>query len=75
MPTLAPPAWTARRDAHQRRVDAWVAPHLARRRRREPHPVEDFLFTYYAQRPAALRRWHPGYGEVLLGPEAEDSFR
>jgi hypothetical protein len=29
------------------------------------HPVEDFLFTYYAQRPAALRRWHPGYGVAL----------
>ena len=30
-----------------------------------PHPVEDFLFTYYGQRPAALRRWHPGYGVGL----------
>jgi hypothetical protein len=29
------------------------------------HPVEDFLFTYYAQRPAALRRWHPGFGVRL----------
>jgi hypothetical protein len=27
--------------------------------------VEDFLFTYYAYRPAALRRWHPGFGVVL----------
>ena len=26
------------------------------------HPVDDFLFTYYSHRPAALRRWHPGYG-------------
>ena len=29
------------------------------------HPVEDFLFTYYSLRPAALRRWHPGYGVAL----------
>jgi hypothetical protein len=64
--------WTARRDAHERRVDAWVQPHLARRRDGVPHPVEDFLFTYYSQRPAALRRWHPGYGVVLSGPSAEE---
>ena len=29
------------------------------------HPVHDFLFTYYSQRPAQLRRWHPGYGVGL----------
>ena len=57
--------WTARRDAHQARVDGWVQPHLARRRARVPHPVEDFLFTYYSHRPAALRRWHPGHGVGL----------
>ncbi len=59
-------AWQARRAAHEERVDTWVRPHLARRRRGEAHPVEDFLFTYYAHRPAALRRWHPGFGVVLL---------
>jgi hypothetical protein len=58
--------WVARAAAHEQRVDAWVQPHLARRRRREKHPVHDFLFTYYSQRPAALRRWHPGFGVVLL---------
>lgn len=36
------------------------------------HPVHDFLFTYYSQRPAALRRWHPGYGVTLAeAPEYE----
>jgi hypothetical protein len=58
--------WSARRSAHEARVDAWVQPHLARRRAHVPHPVEDFLFTYYSQRPAALRRWHPGYGVGLV---------
>ncbi|HEY0773768.1 MAG TPA: hypothetical protein VGD51_06795, partial [Nocardioidaceae bacterium] len=67
---LDAPAWRDRRADHERRVDAWVRPHLERRRRREAHPVEDFLFTYYAHRPAALRRWHPGYGVVL--EEAEE---
>ncbi len=57
--------WTARRAAHEQRVDAWTQPYLARRRAGLAHPVEDFLFTYYSQRPAALRRWHPGFGVGL----------
>ncbi len=36
------------------------------------HPVEDFLFTYYSQRPAALRRWHPGFGFALAGSGTAD---
>jgi hypothetical protein len=66
---LAASTWRARRAAHEARVDVWVQPHLERRRRREAHPVEDFLFTYYSQRPAALRRWHPGFGVALEGAE------
>ncbi len=27
--------------------------------------MEDFLFTYYSFRPAALVRWHPGFGVAL----------
>ncbi|MFG3696383.1 3-methyladenine DNA glycosylase [Micromonospora sp. NPDC047620] len=57
--------WQARRRAHEERVDAWLTPHLARRRRGGKHPVEDFLFTYYSHRPAQLRRWHPGAGVAL----------
>ncbi|HEU4512726.1 MAG TPA: 3-methyladenine DNA glycosylase [Nocardioidaceae bacterium] len=62
-------AWRSRRARHERRVDVWVQPHLERRHRREAHPVEDFLFTYYSHRPAALRRWHPGFGVVLEDAE------
>jgi hypothetical protein len=63
--------WRARRAAHEARVDAWITPHLARRRAGVKHPVEDFLFGYYANRPASLRRWHPGHGVVLRGATAE----
>jgi hypothetical protein len=72
--TVLPRAeWVRRARAHEERVDAWVQPHLERRARREAHPVHDFLFTYYSQRPAALRRWHPGYGVTLLdAPEYAD---
>jgi hypothetical protein len=62
---LAEHEWRVRRDAHERRVDPWIGPHLARRRSGHKHPVEDFLFTYYSFRPAQLRRWHPGAGAAL----------
>jgi hypothetical protein len=58
--------WQTRAAAHEERVDTWVQPHLERRRQGIAHPVHDFLFTYYSQRPAALRRWHPGYAVTLL---------
>ncbi|PWU51335.1 3-methyladenine DNA glycosylase [Micromonospora globispora] len=64
-PALDVADWQARRRAHEERVDAWLTPHLARRRSGVKHPVEDFLFTYYSHRPAQLRRWHPGAGVVL----------
>ncbi|MEW2381236.1 3-methyladenine DNA glycosylase [Micromonospora sp. NPDC047707] len=67
--------WRARHRAHEERVDAWLTPHLARRRRGEKHPVEDFLFTYYSYRPAQLRRWHPGAGVVLRDADAADLGR
>jgi hypothetical protein len=64
---LAEAAWRARAAAHEARVDALVGDHLARRRDGLPHPVHDFLFTYYSFRPAQLRRWSPGYGIVCEG--------
>ncbi len=59
--------WQAAEAAHEERVDAATAAHLARREAGESHPVEDFLFTYYSHRPGRLRRWHPGAGVVLDG--------
>ncbi|GAB3693902.1 3-methyladenine DNA glycosylase [Corynebacterium nasicanis] len=65
--------WVDRRAAHEARADALTREHLARRKRREKHPVHDFLFEYYPVRPAQLRRWHPGAGLALPGrtPHAE----
>ena len=60
-----PADWQACAAAHAARVDVWVRPHLARRGAGRKHPVHDFLFDYYSQRPAALRRWHPGFGVSL----------
>jgi hypothetical protein len=67
--TLAPAEWRPLRDRHAARVEPWVRPHLERRRSGSGHPVEDFLFGYYSFRPAALQRWHPGFGTALVGAE------
>lgn len=67
--------WAARAAAHADRVDAFLAPHLARRESGVKHPVHDFLFTYYSQRPAQLRRWHPGYGVRLAAAPEYDGLR
>ncbi|MGW0217974.1 3-methyladenine DNA glycosylase, partial [Micromonospora chokoriensis] len=67
--------WQARRRAHEERMDVWLTPHLARRRRGEPHPVADFLFTYYSHSPAQLRRWHPGAGVELQGADPAEFGR
>lgn len=63
--TLEFAEWSSYAEDHARRVDALLAGHLARRKRREAHPVEDFLFTYYPTRPNQLRVWHPGPGVRL----------
>ncbi|GAA4678285.1 3-methyladenine DNA glycosylase [Nocardioides nanhaiensis] len=73
MRTLTRDEWEPRARAHEQRVDALVAPHLARREAEQKHPVHDFLFTYYSHKPSQLRRWHPGYGVRLLdAPEHEE---
>lgn len=70
MIVLAESDWRARQSAHERRVRGWTDPHQARAARGEKHPVYDFLFTYYAFRPARLRRWHPGPDVALAGHAA-----
>ncbi|MFM7743782.1 MAG: 3-methyladenine DNA glycosylase [Verrucomicrobiota bacterium] len=62
---LAPAVWRGRRAAHAVRADRLVGARRERSRRGESDPVEDFLFTYYPFRLAALRRWTPGAGVAL----------
>ena len=67
--------WTARAGEYASRVERFVAPHARRAQVGEPHPVWDFLFSYYSLRPRQLRCWHPGYGVVLTGSEAIRRYR
>ncbi|WP_436975426.1 3-methyladenine DNA glycosylase [Nocardia asteroides] len=57
--------WHARARAHRERLDRLVGPYLERRASGTTHPVIDFLFTYYGNKPSQLRRWHPGFGVGL----------
>ena len=68
-------ARSAQRDRHHDRVEALLGTYLRRRASGAPHPVIDFLFTYYNLTPGQLRRWHPGYGVTLYGPGAEEYAR
>ncbi|WP_104117644.1 3-methyladenine DNA glycosylase [Arthrobacter sp. B1805] len=62
--------WQDRERQHRTRVARFAQPYLDRRSRGAVHPVEDFLFTYYNQKPGQLLRWHPGAGVVLQGQAA-----
>ena len=64
MRTLPGSEWQQQKRAHRERLAPYVEPHLERRRLGRPHPVHDFMFTYYSHRPAQLLQWHPGTSAV-----------
>lgn len=63
--------WQRRAAAHRARIHTVLGDYPGRRAAGEPDPVVDFLFTYYRPRPAQLLRWHPGFGAVLTGTDAQ----
>lgn len=67
--------WRGRQQAHVERMRRWLDPHQERAARGEKHPVWDFLFSYYAFRPAWLRQWHPGPDVLLEGDSAREFLR
>ncbi len=69
MTTLSTTDWLRQMASHEHAAGVRTAAHSARRRRGEPHAVEDFVFQYYGLRPAGLRRWHPGFGVRLSATE------
>ena len=62
---LSKSEWVSRRDAHRARIEPFIRPRLDRRSRGVKHPVDDFLFDYYAYSPGHLATWHPG-AQVIL---------
>lgn len=67
---LSEDQWLPRQAAYEKRVRPFTDGYLQRRSAGRKHPVEDFLFTYYSQKPGQLLRWHPGAGVVLTGAAA-----
>lgn len=57
--------WKAEKTAHEYRVDELLNDYLEARSHHKKNPVMDFLFEYYAFRPANLRKWSPGIGVNL----------
>jgi len=64
--------WSHLRSSHAAAVSRWTDDRITRANRGEPHPVYDFLFTYYSFRPAHLVRWSPGADVVLHDATALD---
>lgn len=62
---LRRPLWEGYAAAHEARADTLTAAHRERRAHGQANPVADFLFVYYPNSPARLRRWHPGPGVTL----------
>ncbi|WP_142453697.1 3-methyladenine DNA glycosylase [Gracilimonas mengyeensis] len=58
--TIPQAEWIIKKTSHEQRVDELLDDYLEARSRQEKNPVVDFLFEYYAFRPASLRRWSPG---------------
>jgi hypothetical protein len=57
--------WLARAAAHRARAERWTVPARDRRAANKPHPVDDFLFTYYRFSYAKIEEWHPPVGSAL----------
>jgi len=67
--------WRAAAVGHARAVDQLTLEHRERASAHLPHPVADFLFTYYSLRPAQLARWHPGVGIGLADADERAGWR
>ena len=59
--------WQAAASSHREELSGIVDPYLAQRSQGGKDPILDFLFEYYAFRPARLLKWTPGFGMKLEG--------
>ena len=57
--------WRGRAAQHRERAERWTKPTRKRREAQVPHPIDDFLFTYYPFSFAKLEDWHASLGVAL----------
>lgn len=72
---LAAAEWQRQAAAHRKRAEAWTGPYRTRRAAGELHPIYDFLFIYYRNKPSHLESWHPGPGVGLESAPLGDTFK
>ncbi len=75
MKTLSRPTWQKLATDHESAVGPWLKAFRERRKRRQMHPVQDFLFVYYRYSPTKLRQWHPGIGYSLEDATIDGNMR
>jgi hypothetical protein len=73
--TLTREEWSACADAHLKRVEPWTRPYRARRAAGQLHPIYDFLFIYYRNKPSQLEAWHPGMRVRLEEAPLDSNFK
>jgi len=65
--SLSKSTWQALAKSHRDAICRSTVPYRLRRRARQSHPVQDFLFVYYRYSSKKLETWHPGAGVRLEG--------
>jgi hypothetical protein len=72
---LASAQWRAMAATHKASVEAITWDVRARKTAGQRHPIDDFMWTYYSQRPTQFMRWHPGAGFQLEDAAEYESER
>ncbi len=67
--------WNQLAKQHLERAEHWTMPYRKRRAAGEIHPIYDFLFIYYRNKPSHLEAWHPGYGVSLEDAPLGETFK
>ena len=67
--------WNQLAKHHLERAEHWTMPYRKRRAAGEIHPIYDFLFIYYRNKPSHLEAWHPGYGINLEDAPLGGTFK
>lgn len=67
--------WQNLELAHRSRAEKWTVPYRKRRDSSNLHPIYDFLFIYYRNKPSHLEAWHPGIGVGLEDAPLGEAFK
>lgn len=72
---LSSKKWKQLAAQHRERAERWTLPYRKRRASGQMHPIYDFLFIYYRNKPSHLEAWHPGNGVSLEEASVGETFK